>query len=85
MEKAEGQCRVLYMGSILWSPAYIAAYLLLEYWLNRRNIFCNQHTNIRQLIVRQNKLKLMYNSTFSLTSIEDNIKSALKTKNSAKI
>ena len=76
MYKAEQGCRKLRTGTIAWSPTYKAACLTLEYWLHRRTYFKGNHSNVRQLLVLQNKLNLSYDPTLSLQEIETNIKVA---------
>ena len=58
MDEAEAQCRKLHTGTIPWSPAYKYSCLLLEYWLKRRGYSKQVNTNVRELIVLQNKLNL---------------------------
>jgi len=76
MDEAEAQCRKLRTGTIPWSPAYKSSCLLLEYWLKRRSYFKQDNTNVRELIVLQNKLKLQYNPNLNLAAINKEITKA---------
>ena len=78
MAIAEKQCRKLHTGAHYWSPAYKKACLTLEYWYKRRSYFLNQHRNVRQLIVLQNKLDLTFEPHLSLTEIEQRLVAAHK-------
>ena len=45
----------------------------MDYWLQRRSYAKGVHTNVRQLLVLQSKLKIMYDSTLTLSQITDQI------------
>ena len=78
MEKAERTCRKLYMGKTKWSPTYIKVMLTLEYLKMRKSYLLGLHSNIRQLIVLQNKLDLVYDKNLNLNQIIQNIKQTYK-------
>ena len=78
MEYAEKKCRKLHTGAHAWSPTYKRACMLLEYWLQRRSYFLNRHTNVRKLIVLQNKLGLIYEPNLLLAEIEQKLTEAHK-------
>ena len=84
MDEAEHQCRKIHTGSIKWSPAYKESCMLLEYWIKRRAYITNKHTNARELIVLQNKLKLKYISNLSVQEINKNIQAAYKKRKKCK-
>ena len=84
MDEAERQCRKIHAGAIPWSPAYKEAGLLLEYWLKRRKYAMHEHTNVRELIVIQNKLKLTYNPDLTRDEIDNQIKAAYKKRSQCK-
>ena len=58
MDIAESKCRKLHTGEIPWSPAYKKVNLLLLYWQLRKSYINGLNSNVRQLIVLQNKLKI---------------------------
>ena len=62
MIMAERKCRRLKTGTHSWSPAYNHINVLLDYWRMRRTHKLGMHNNVRQLIVLQNKLKIIYDS-----------------------
>ena len=76
MDKAELNCRKIHAGAIAWSPAYKEACLLLEYWLKRRSYEQHKHTNARELITLQNKLKITYEPNITIPIINLRIKAA---------
>ena len=76
MDEAERNCRKIHAGAITWSPAYKEAGLLLEYWLKRRSYELHKHTNVRELINLQNKLKLNYDPSLTIPVINLRIKAA---------
>ena len=76
MEEAEKNCRKIKAGAIPWSPAYKEKCLLLEYWLKRRSYSQQDHYNVRQLIVLQNKLKITYNPNLTPEDINNQIQIA---------
>ena len=78
MEKAEKTCRKLHMGTTKWSPTYKKVMLTLEYWKMRKSYFLGLHSNVRQLIVLQNKLELDYDKNLTLNQIVQNIKQTYK-------
>ena len=78
MDEAELKCRKLHTGAIPWSPTYKKACLTLLYWLMRRTYFKGKHSNVRQLIVLQNKINLDFDPNLTLIQIETNIKLAYK-------
>ena len=84
MKEAEDNCRKLHINAVPWSPAYKRACLLLDYWLQRRIHFRGLHTNVRQLLVLQNKLNLNFDDSLNLESINTQIKSAAKERKLAK-
>ena len=84
MDESERQCRKLRTGSIPWSPAYKQACLLLEYWYKRRSYVKREHTNVRELIVLQKKLNMIYDPNLSLMKININIKEAHKKRKQCK-
>ena len=55
---------------------------MLIYWLNQQSYFKQQYTNVRQLIVLQRKLNLVYDPTLSLKAIEHNINLHIKNRKS---
>ena len=78
MIMAEKKCRRLKTGCNSWSPAYTHINLLLDYWRLRRAYKLGMHNNARKLIVLQNKLKITYDSSMSLTDINDKITTTYK-------
>ena len=74
MDKAEKKCRRLHTGEIPWSPAYKKICLILQYWHLRKAYINSRNTNVRQLIVLQNKLKLTYDCTLTKEQILGEIK-----------
>ena len=84
MDEAEQQCRKIRTGSIPWSPAYKHACLLLDYWYNRRKYANREHSNVRELIVLQNKLKLTYVPNLSIYDINIQIQAAYKKRKRCK-
>lgn len=78
MDEAEKNCRKIKAGAIAWSPAYKQKCLLLEYWLKRKSYSQQDHYNIRQLIVLQNKLKISYNPNLTPEDINKQIQLAYK-------
>ena len=69
MHDAEQQCRKLHMNSTPWSPEYKKACLILDYWLQRRTYHYGIHSNVRQPLVLQSKLKLVFDSSLTLDDI----------------
>ena len=84
MQEAEAKCRKLHTGSISWSPAYKESSLLLEYWLNRRTYLLRKHSNVRRLIVLQNKLKIAYEPQLTFDDITQKIRNAHKYRRQCK-
>ena len=84
MDEAEKNCRKIHAGAIPWSPAYRETCLLLEYWLKRRSYSQQEHYNVRQLIVLQNKLKIKYIPNLSPQTINNQIKTAYKERKTCK-
>ena len=84
MDEAEKQCRKIHAGAIPWSPAYKDSCLLLEYWLKRRSYYKNEHSNVRELIVLQNKLKIKYIPNLSPQTINTHIQAAYKKRKACK-
>ena len=84
MDEAESQCRKIHAGAIPWSPAYKDACLRLEYWLKRRTYAKKEHTNVRELIVLQNKLKMNYIPNLTIQDINHQIQSAYKKRQACK-
>ena len=84
MDEAESRCRKLHTGAVPWSPAYKASCLLLEYWLKRRTYANHEHTNVRELIVLQNKLKLKYIPNLTIQDINYQIQAAYKKRQACK-
>ena len=74
MDKAEKKCRKLHTGEIPWSPAYKKICLILQYWHLRKAYINSRNTNVRQLIVLQNKLKITYDCTLTKEQILEEIK-----------
>ena len=85
MDSAERQCQKLHTGRIPWSPAYKKCCQTLEYWLNRRSHYKKEQRNVRQLIVIQNKLNIVYNADLSLADIENKIISSHKERKKFKL
>ena len=73
MDAAERQCRKLHTGRIPWYPTYKECCQTLEYWLNRKSHYKKENRNVRQLIVLQNKLNILYNADLSLADIDNKI------------
>ena len=84
MDEAERQCRKLRTGSIPWSPAYKKACLSLEYWYKRRSYMNRENTNVRELIVLQNKLEMQYTPNMSLLEVNLKITEAYKKRKQCK-
>ena len=77
METAELQCRRLNMGNIPWSPTYKKIQLEFDYWRLCYKYKLGINRNVRQLKVLQNKLKITYDKTLSLSKISKIIKPPL--------
>ena len=85
MDAVEQKCRKLHTGRIPWSPSYKKFCQHLEYWLNRRSHYKKEHRNVRQLIVLQNKLNIVYNADLSLADIENKIISSHNERKKCKL
>ena len=66
---SEDKCRQLHCGEIPWSPTYKRVMLTLLYWQIRGKHKEQTHTNMRQLIVFQDKLKITYDNTLTMVDI----------------
>ena len=84
MDEAEAQCRKIHAGAIPWSPTYRDACLSLEYWLKRRSYNKQENTNVRELIVLQNKLKIQYNPNLTIQDINHQIQAAYNKRQTCK-
>ena len=80
MEKAELQCRKLKMGKIPWSPSYKKIQLEFDYWRMRSRYKLGLHKNVRQLIVLQNQLHIIYDNTLTMYEIVKQIKDCYQRK-----
>ena len=85
MDKAELKCRKLHTGEIPWSPTYKRVNLILLYWHLRKSHVLGLNSNVRQLIVLQKKLHIVYDNTLDNKDIIKEIKEAHKQRKKIKL